>query len=372
MVRAIAVLIAGTLLFVVGCGKDEKTPAADGAEGEASKPKAEPKKPKIDVAALTRQKEQLAAKLKALQAEQQEMERRHREETKALPPKEEISDLKRRFSTLRNDAVRSQVKMQRMEKRLAELKKLAETSTARDLQGLRKQESEIEERLRAANATWSKARAEERLGQVKDSPVKQDLDAVRAMKAKWFELTPDARRAKVDDAKKGAINTAFRNWLGGDLRRGQICARILKQPDAPKGKTPQTYDFTNLDFFILLSRVETEIDKQNVAVEKKEAAKYEAAVDAVQAELDAVREKIAKAMQAGGDEFEEYLDLKERYKGAQSLDRLKQLTYRQAREVVDEAQEVTTRHHEEVDAMDQSIAKVKKELQAVSRKLSRG
>ena len=165
MLRRIATLLACALLFSA-CGKDDasKDPAGGtdqtskaGGGGGGAKPK-EPAKPKIDIVALTRQKHELSVKLKDLKAGQKEMEARHKSEAAALPPADELRDLRRRFSEMKGAAIRSGIKMQRMEKRMAELKKLADSSAAKDLQGLYKQQAAIEKRLKDANAVWSKAR----------------------------------------------------------------------------------------------------------------------------------------------------------------------------------------------------------------------
>ena len=328
-----------------------------------------PVKPKLDRAALEKRQTELETSLRALIGERKKMEARHAGELADLPSADEIKEVRRLASSLRRDAMRSAQKMRRMERRYADLKKHAERALTGPIKELRKSRKGIEKRLKAANAVWSKARARDRLGGEAVSPVKVDLDTIRAIKTKWFEVTPEARRTKLGPDKKSRVNDSFRGWIGGESKRKEICSKILTQPLAPKGLSVAGYDFTRLDFFIMLELLENEIDKLNIAVEKKVSAEQENKVDAINSELESVRERITKAMQAGGSELEEYVDLKARIKTARRLDQQIQSDYELTRAVMDQVNEVREKLLKEADKLNDAIEKVQRELAGVMAKL---
>jgi chromosome segregation ATPase len=368
--------MCGALLFVAACDKERPAPAGGGnnpANPPAQAPKpgpgkaAEPNKPaRPDKSALQKRKAEVEAELKRLKSEAAEMKTRHAEEAASLPQQSEVSALRRSFSGLRADAMRTSVKLNRMEKRLAELKKVAESSAASEVNELRAKEKAIEKRLQDANSVWSKARAEEAMGAVDESPVKKELDTIRSIKQRWFELTPEARRGK---GTKSTINDAFRAWLGDKPFRKEVCAKVLTQPIAPKGKTPDNYDFSKLEFYVLLEERENEVDKQNIAVEKKEAAKREGVVDGITAELDAVREQIQQAMMSGGGELEEYADTQARIKSVRSMNTSMQTRLQEYRKMIDQVRDTKERHRTESYENEVATEKLEKELKALKRRL---
>ena len=354
------------------CGQ-EKTPGTgdenSGSHAATPTTKPAPAKPRIDRAALEKQRAELEAKLAALLGRRKEMEARHARELADLPSTDEIADVRRRASSLRRDAMRSTQKMRRMERRFAELKKQAEAALTGSIKALREKEKGIAGRLKGANAIWSKARARDRLGGEAVSPVQVDLDTIRAIKTKWFELTPEARRSRLASDRRKAVNDSFRGWIGGEPKRKEICAKILAQPLAPKGLTVARYDFTRLDFFVMLELLENEIDKLNIAVEKKVSAEQENKVDAINAELEAIREQITKAMQAGGSELEEYVDLKARIKTARSLDERIRTEYELTSEVMNQVLTARDKVRKETDEMEEAAKQLQRELAGVMRKL---
>ena len=155
-------------------------------------------------------------------------------------------------------------------------------------------------------------------GAVEESPVKKDLDTLRAVKAQWFSATPAARRGTAKDSDKKAISDGFKSWLGELPDRKRVVDQALR-PLGPKGKTPDTYDYSDLDFFILLSLAEEQLERANIVVEKKELTESRDKLDTIQKELDAIDEKIREQMLSGGAELQEYEEIQERMPGVQEL-----------------------------------------------------
>jgi chromosome segregation ATPase len=135
---------------------------------------------------------------------------------------------------------------------------------------------------------------------------------------------------------------------------------------APKGKTPDTYDFSELDFFILLSLMEEQLERANIVVEKKELTESRGKLDEIQKELDTIDEKIREQMLAGGGELQEYEEIEERLPGAQALaaslaERVTGL--RESLKELDAAKERRTREEDEalaaIDAARKELAKLR-------------
>ncbi len=363
-------------LPLAGCGGEGKeTPAAAGNGSEASrsgtaKDAADTARGNPDPAARAQAEQTLdaaKAKLARLQNALTELEATHAEQKQTVPSGQEWREMRNSFSQLRRDTARHAEKLRKMELRLKATKASAEGAVSDGLKKLRAQRKGIEERRDKAYGSYRAAVAEARL-KVDDSPVKVELDTCRALKNKWFDVTPDARRGNRSRAK-GVINSAMREWLSAKSKRTEICTKVLTQSAAPKGKTPKNYDFSTLQFYILLELYENELDKLNVAVEKKEAVEKEAKLDKIKAALDAVDEQIAQAMQKGGPELEEYLDLTMRIKTVRKIDESLQNKYTGAREITRQVQELRQRQTKELDEAESAIDVAKQELAAAKRRL---
>ena len=251
-----------------------------------------------------------------------------------------------------------------MEKRLEETQSAAESNVTAEITALKEKQKEIEERLKKANQAWNEDRAHVAARNVEESPVKLDLDACRAIKAKWFEVTPDARRGRLDAGKKGAINARFREWLQGEARRGEVCTKVLAQKLGPKTK-PSSYDFTDLDFYVLLELYENELDKANISVERKAARDKEIARDAIEKELDAVVNKIQLAQQKGGPDYEEYLDIKGRIGTVRDIDKRIQDKYMGAREIMTQINTLREKQAAEEREASKALAAAQRKLAAI-------
>ena len=91
--------------------------------------------------------------------------------------------------------------------------------------------------------------------------------------------------------------------------------------------------------------------------------------DKIKAELDAVDEKIAQAMQKGGPGLEEYLDLTMRIKTVRKIDESLQNKFAGAREITRQVQELRQRQTKELDEAESAIDVAKQELETAKRRL---
>jgi hypothetical protein len=249
-----------------------------------------------------------------------------------------------------------------MLERQAELKGFADSDTRGKLKELRGERAKIEARQAKIQDAWRESMEEARLGTVEESPVKKDLDTIRAVKRKWFEATPLARRGTAKDGERKIINDGFRGWLGEAPDRKRVVGQVLGLPEAPKGKTPDSYDFTDLKFFILLELMEEQIERQNVAVEKKELSENRAKLDAIQAELDAIDRQIHEQMVAGGDELQEYEELVDRLPAAQKSASYMSERVSALRGTLKQLDELKERQSREEDEVLTTLDKARKEL----------
>lgn len=307
------------LLLAPACGK--KAPPPKPAPVEPAK--AEPEKPAPPVPAeppkdpeAPKKRAEAEAKVRELERALKEQEARHDQERKGLP---EVSPLRRSYVQAIKDASDKQRQLAEMQERFAGLKQVAEGAASGKLKELRAERAKIKERQDAIEDAWAKSREDAATGTVGDSPVKKDLDLVRAVKAQWFAATPVARRGAAKESDRKSINDSFRTWLGEQPDRKRVVGQVLSQPLGPKGKTPDTYDFTELDFFILLALMEEQLERANIVVEKKELTEARGKLDEIQKELDAIDDKIREQMVAGGGSLEEYEDLQDRLPAVKSL-----------------------------------------------------
>jgi methyl-accepting chemotaxis protein len=186
------------------------------------------------------------------------------------------------------------------------------------------------------------------------------------MKVKWIESTPVARRGKVSGSARKIINDGFKSWLGERAERKAVCTKVLGQKGA---SSPDGYDFTNLEFFLLLELLEDELDRQNVAVEKKELKKNEAILDGIAKELDAVDDEISQRMQKAGPEFEEFLDLKSRIGSIRGTADQLENQFEAWGQLLDEAMTASERQAEENEAAALVLEEARTQLKEVDRRI---
>lgn len=353
-----------SFLLAPACGQKEKPAPAQQQQKPAAQPPPPqaPPPPEPDSAETKRKRAEAEAKVQQVEKTLKEMEARHADEKKGLP---EVAPLRRSYIQAITDARSKESELAGLQERHAELKKLAESAVRGKLKELREERAKIQARYDAIDGAWKKSREDVATGTVEESPVKRDLDTVRAVKQQWFLATPLARRGTAKESERKIISDGFRGWLGEVTDRKRVAGQVLAQPLGPKGKTPDTYDFSDLDFFILLELMQEQLERQNIVVEKKELTESRGKLDAIQKELDAVDEKIRKQTLEGGEDLQEYEELLDRLPGVQQLASGLSARVAALSESLKQVAEVKERQAREEGEMDAALAAAKKELAAL-------
>ncbi|MHC4938758.1 MAG: hypothetical protein ACYTHK_07305 [Planctomycetota bacterium] len=360
-------LLLCALLFIPACGKED--PSA--SEPEADKP-AQPDPAELErkrqqaaaeaakkKAALEAEKSKLLDEIAELEKKQKSMLAAHEAEAAGLPDK---IKLRRILSGLIRDTGVKRSIYETDKKRLEELEKEVRASATGEIKDLEKQ---IAKKDKEYNDILSGAKAERvnaDLGIVEETQVQKEIRTLREAKERWFLATRDTRRGKT--AAKSKAAREFKSWFGGDELRRAVVAKAL-----PKGKTADSYDFSELEFYLYLELLEDTLDRQNVAEEKEVLSENDKKLAAIENEMDALNEKLADLMTQGGGALEEYTDIKSRIKSereeAEGLER----QLEQMREAFIEADKALERHETEEYELEQLMEKKKKQLAAVRKQL---
>jgi len=367
-----AALIGLLALAALACGKEKNTgPSAAKPEAKAQVQEQQ----KEQEQALERQArvDALRAKRDAAKKRVAELERAYKTLIKEGDAKRaelpDIPKLRRRFVALLQDRNVEASKLRTMEKRFAKLRKLAESRITGELKRLRAEQQALDKRYEEVHSGWLRDLEEANQHLVEESPVKRDLDTLRKLKTKWLEASQVARAGRAGARERGIINDGFRSWLAQAPARGALVERILSASAAAKGKTEKTYDFTKLDFYVLLEMFEDDLDRRNIAVEKKVLTENYAKLAAIQAKLDALREKIAQKMQEGGGELEEFDDLQRRLPGERSKVAGLEAAVTQYGRIFNDAQAKSDALDKAEDDADQALRKAKQDLRDAIRAL---
>jgi len=350
------------LLLALGCSKDEPGPADDGAgpgkapagkekpgEDAAAEKAAEEQRREeraARVEALKKERAELSATLAELKREMEAMEGRHEAERAALP---DLRKMQRRFRRMQRDYFRAKSEYETMKKRLDELEEVAEKSVTGKLRELRAEVEKKEEEYREVLTGWRSTLIERSISRVEQSPVKQKLDTLRALKTQWLRLTAPTRGGGAADTTRLAVSSQFRALLD-DAGRKAVIREVLARPEAG-GKSLDGYDFTELDFYLLLKLHEDVLDRQNIAVEKRELGENEQKLAKLEDELNEAREKVAQAMTEGGGQLERFMDLKRRIGPAREAAEYLGRQLETYTESLQEIEQVKTRQDEELGAL---------------------
>jgi predicted nucleic acid-binding Zn-ribbon protein len=367
-------LIVAALLFGA-CGDEKKPPppvVPDPVKPAArNEPPAQAAAPNPADSFREKKLRELRAKLPALQDTVREREgavadlaRRHEKEA-AEAETEDFASLRRRYVTLTRDARRQKTKLDSLTSRLAELEKSVAGSAKGRLKELRDKRTALEREYEQAVSFHREQEQGAAIGVVEESPVKQDLDTLRAMKHKWFEVTADARRDRPAAGMARSVSDRFRSWLGQVPRRMSVVKQVLGQPDAPKGKSPQGYDFTDLEFYILMEILENELDKRNIAVEKRELSDLGKKVKRIEGKLDALDQELAQLRNEQGGDLAEYEELKDREKTVKSVYTHLAAQVTEYGAIVGEVQQTRERHAEEMIAEEKRLQQAQAALEEV-------
>ncbi|MHC4549442.1 MAG: hypothetical protein ACYTEZ_11770 [Planctomycetota bacterium] len=370
------VWVLGIVVLVAACSEKRPPPPpppplpkkpAKVAPPETKPPKPSPaQKRRARRAELWKQKAALEAQIAELEQARAELVKRQEEERAGLPQVD--LRIRQRFMRYTRDARDAAHKLELMERRIEELEQRVAGAMTGKLKELREQRAEVEQRQNEILNAWQRSLEEASLGKVEESPVKQDLDLVRAVKRQWFAVSVPARRGRVKFGEKTKINKGFRAWLAEVPARKQIVAQALAWMRGRR-RSPDAYDYTNLDFYVLLELLEDDLDRKNVAVEQTELKKNRARLDRIRRELDAVEQQISDQMAEGGDELSEYDDLLDRLPDARENASHLATRVEEWAGIFRELEAFRARQLEEEDALLQPLREARRELKLVQREL---
>lgn len=308
---------AAVTLLALACGEQRRPPPPPPAPPVAkAKPEPAPAvrpPPAADApderqrTELRSQRAELAGRIAELGRALKELEARHARERAGLPKID--TPARRRFLRYVEDARTAEFRLRRAEQRLQQLESVAKRELTGKLKELTDRRDEIEQRRAVIDNVWQRALDKTRYGKIEESPVKAELYCLRAVKRRWFDVSVPARQGRLTADTRRKILQGFRAWLDEVPARKQVVAKALAQPLGPKRKTPDDYDFTDLDFYILLEVLEDTLDRQNIALENRELAESRRKLAQIRTELGAVTQEINEALAEGGSELAEYLEL---------------------------------------------------------------
>jgi len=353
-------LLIGTVLFAA-CGKDDGGGTA--VNNEPAVPKEDPAvvaqrkadaKQKREEAAAKKKEARAKAKLEIakLETELAAMQKRHKEEADALPDQ---TKLRNRLRGMIADARNARSIYEANKRRFDELEKVVAGSATAEIKTLNKQLAAKEKNYWGVMSGAKEARANERLGIMDETQVQKEIRTLRAAKKAWFEMTRDTRRGT--KAAGSGESSKYKSWLAEEPLRKSVVAKAL-----PDGKTTDSFNFANLDFFVMMELLEDSLDRKNVAAERKELSAADKVLAGLEKELDALRQSIDAKMTAGGGDMEEFTaisaTLKTEKKDAEDLER----QMAGMRTVYNEIDELRDRHSADEEKLDNQITALKKKL----------
>ncbi len=365
------------LLLAWGCGEKKQAPPPPPGRAPASKPaqkqagpgQAQQAKPQDDerenarrerIAALQQQRDEWVAKVGEARGALRELDEKHAEEAKGLVDPRQLRPYLMR---LIRDSNTASGRLSAMERQLEELEAtVAKTKVTGELKELQDKLKAAEDRYWEAHSGWVASREEARFSPIEESPVKRELDMLRAVRTEWLRVTPTARRANVGAKESKIINDAFRVWMNEKAERKQVVSKIL-------AKDPAGYDFTELDFFLKLSVRELALDKLNIVEEKKVLDESKKKLEAIEAELHKIREQVNEKLSEGGGDLERYHDLSQRLPGqrTKAADLKRQVEEYQA--MFADIEATKERHMQEQDEAARALEAAEKELRKVEKEL---
>ena len=362
-------LLLCSLALFPACGSDDSS----GGEGKpiAEKPAqpdpAELERQRVEKERLAEERKQkLAAEKKSLKGEIAELNSKHKSmvaaneaEAAGLPDKVK---LRRTLRQLIQDSGRKRGIYETNKKRLAAIEKEVRATATDEIKDLEKLIAKKDKEYNAILSGAKLERANADLGIVEETQVQKEIRTLREAKQKWFEVTRDTRRGLT--SAKSKATRAFRAWCHEDALRKAVVGKAL-----PKGKSTDGYDFSALDFYLFMELLEDTLDRLNVAEEKKTLSENDKKLVALEKAIDALEEKKAQLMTAGGGALEQYTDLKSRIGAekaeAEGLGR----QVEQMREVYNELDAIVERHKKAEYELELQIEAKEKRLKAVAREM---
>jgi chromosome segregation ATPase len=367
-------IIGFCVVLACGCGEKKKVPPPPAGRPPAAKPaqkQADPKQAKQQpdagaqarrqqIAELQKRRNELSAKANELRSALRELDEKHAKESKGLADPRQLRPFLMRLTQDSNTASGRLATMERQYKELE--KTVAKTKVTGELKQLQDKLKAADERYWKAHSGWVASREEAKFSPIEESPVKRELDVLRAVRTEWLRATPMARRGSVGAKEQKIINDGFRAWMNEVTERKKVVRKIL-------AKDPTGYDFTNLDFFLQLSVRELALDKLNIVEEKKVLDESKKQLEVIEAELDKIRNQVAEKLSEGGGDLERYQDLSERMKGQRTKAADLKRQVGEYQEIFADIQATKEQHLEEQDEGARALEAAEKELSKVDKEL---
>ncbi|MHC4954736.1 MAG: hypothetical protein ACYTGZ_12695 [Planctomycetota bacterium] len=351
------------LIVASACGNDEGSSSTETGPAEPQRPKIaaeeaarlQAEKDKADEEAREKAAAERKARLDAiakLENELKEMQKLHKEESAKLPDQ---SKLRRRLSRMRKDANHAKSIYTANKRRYDELKKTVEGSATAEIKKLRNELSDTEKGYYAILSGVKEERAAMALGIVEETQVQKEIRALREAKKQWFAATRETRRGGAAANVRQGASSSYKRWLNEEPLRKSVVAKAL-----PDGKTPDSYDFSDLDFYLLMEILEDDLDRKNFADEKKTISANDKKLAALEQKLDQLRDKISAAMTAGGGDMEEFQALEANLPAEQEAAETLERAMGQMNEVYNQIDAVRLRHSADEEALVAKIDALKK------------
>jgi DNA repair exonuclease SbcCD ATPase subunit len=362
------------IVLACGCGERKKLPPPPPARQPAAQPAGkqgvpQQAKPQEDPRAAARQAQleelqnkrtELVAKVGELRGALRELDKKHAEESKGLADPRQLRPFLMR---LIRDSNTASGRLATMERQYEELKQtVAKTKVTGELKELQQKLQEVEKRYWEAHSGWVASREEARFSPIQESPVRRELDVLRAVRTEWLRVTPAARRGPVGAKEKKIINDAFRVWMIEQGERKQAVKGIL-------ASDPTAYDFTDLDFFLRLSVREFELEKLNIVEEKKVLDESKEKLEAIEAELHRLRTQVNEKLAEGGGDLERYHDLASRMDAQRTKAADLKRMAEEYQEIFADIEATKERQMEEQDQAARALEDAEKELGKVEKEL---
>ena len=366
------------VLLACACGEKKKAPPPAGRppaakaapqQGGARKAGAQAAKPKQDDRAqarraqideLEKRRDGLVSKVGGYRDELRTLDKKHAEEAKGLGDPRKLRPVIMRKM---QDAATAAGRLATMERQFEELKKtVAKTKVSDELKQLQDKLKAADERYWKAHSGWVASREEAKFSPIEESPVKRELDVLRTVRTEWLRVTPMARRGSVAAKESKIINDAFRVWMNEVAERKLVVKKIL-------AKDPAGYDFTSLAFFLQLSVRELKLDKLNIVEEKKVLDESKKQLEAIEAELDKIRNQVAEKLSEGGGDLERYQDLSERMEEQRKKAADRKREAEEYQTIFADIEATKERHMTEQDDAARALEAAEAELRTVDKEL---
>jgi len=296
-------------LLLAACGKKDAekarpspatTSAAPGPEAPPPAPGAPPSPPPADPRLeewRQKEKELLAARKEAEEA-LEALLARHREERAALG---DLDPIRKKYRDVKIEWNKKHGEAAYFEAELKKLQGVEETGLHPKLVALRKERDKLDQELDRAITARREEQARVGAGGVEEASVAKEIRAVRSVVEGWLEQSHVARARPLKPEEKRELNAKFVAWLKAQPERASVVQQVLAQPLAGGRGKLEAYDYSSLDFFVLCKNLEHDLDRKNIAVQKKEGAEFAQRIEDLEARKTKIEAELQQIAEEAGE-----------------------------------------------------------------------